>query len=177
MNKTVNKKQMTIVWHMEDCKISHKDKAVVSDMLAKLETRFGQESPVTVTTGAVHDYLGMTIDYSVKNKVKFYIFDYIEQVLSEVDPTLIHGPSLTPGTANLFKINNNGVKLTKKDADAFHCNVASLLFLSKRARPDIQTAVAFLCTRVKSTDVDDNIKHGKAMRYLPVTIFLPLIIR
>ena len=68
MNKMVNNKQMTIVWHVGDCKISHKDKVVVRDMLAKLETRFRQESPITVvTTGAVHDYFGMTIDYSVKN--------------------------------------------------------------------------------------------------------------
>ena len=98
-------------------------------MLAKVEKRFGQESPITVTTGAVHDYLGMTIDYSIKNKVKFCMFDYIEQVLSEVDPTLIHDPCLTPATANLFKINDNGVKLSKKDTDAFHRNVARLIFL------------------------------------------------
>ena len=34
-------------------------------------------------------------------------------------------------------------------ADMFHHNVAKLLFLCKRAQPDIQTSVAFLCTRVK----------------------------
>ena len=176
MNKMVNNKQMTIVWHVDDCKISHKSEAVVRNMLAKIEARFGQESPVSVTTGTVHDYLGMTIDYSIKNKVKFYMFDYIEQILSEVDPTLMTGSCRTPATANLFKINENGTKLSTKDADAFHRNVARLLFLSKRARPDIQTAVAFLCTRVQSPDVDDNNKLGRVMRYLRETIFLPLVI-
>ena len=57
------------------------------------------------------------------------MFDYIEQVLSEVDPALMHGPSLTPATAKLFKINGNGTKLSKKDVDAFQHNVARLLFL------------------------------------------------
>ena len=65
MNKMVNNKQITIVWDVDDCKINHKDEVVVQDMLAKLETWFGQESPVSVTIGAIHDYLGMTIDYSV----------------------------------------------------------------------------------------------------------------
>jgi hypothetical protein len=36
--------------------------------------------------------------------------------------------------------------LDKVQADMFHHNVAKLLFLCKRARPDKQTAVAFLCT-------------------------------
>ena len=107
-----------------------------------------------------------SIDYPVKDKVKFYMFGYIKQVLSEVDLTLMHGPSLTPATENLFKMNDNSIKLTKKDADAFHRNVARLFFLSKRARPDIQTAVAFLCTRVKSPDVDDIKKLGRVMQYL-----------
>ena len=135
-------------------------------MLAKLEAQFGQESSVSVTTGAIHDYLVMTINYSVQNKVKFYMFDYIKQVLTEVEPAMIHGPSLTPATANLFKINDNGTKLSKKDTDGFHRNVARLLFLS----------VAFLCTRVKSSDVDDNNKLCRVMRYLRETIFLPRVI-
>ena len=82
------------------------------------------------------------------------MFDYIEQVLSEVDPVLMYGSSLTPATPNLFKITDSSTKLTKKDADVFHQNMARLLFLSKRARPDIQTAVVVLCTRVHSPDVD-----------------------
>ena len=131
MSKIVNGKQLTIVWHVDDCKISHEDKAVVDDMIHKLEQRFGNESPITVTRGAVHDYLGMTIDYSTPKEVKFYMYDYIEQVLSEVDPTLMTGSSTSPATRNLFTINDEGIKLGKKDADAFHRNVTRLLFLSK----------------------------------------------
>jgi hypothetical protein len=37
----------------------------------------------------------------------------------------------------------------------FHQNVERLLFLSKWARPDLQTTVAFLCTRLKEPDEDD----------------------
>ena len=142
---------MTIVWHVDDCKISHKDKAVVSDTIRKLEECFGKESFITVTHGPVHDYLGMTIDYSTEGEVKFYMYDYIEQVLSKVDHSLMFDPSTSPATRNLFTINDEGIKLSKHDADSFHRNVARLLFLSKRARPDIQTAIAFLCNKGKIT--------------------------
>jgi hypothetical protein len=37
----------------------------------------------------------------------------------------------------------------------FHHTVAQLLFMCTRARRDIQTAVAFLTTRVKEPDEDD----------------------
>jgi hypothetical protein len=41
-----------------------------------------------------------------------------------------------------------------------------LLFAAKRARPDIQTAIAFLCTRVKAPDVDDYKKLSRVVKYL-----------
>ena len=47
-------------------------------------------------------------------------------------------------------------------------------FLCKRARPDIQTAIAFLCTRVKCPDEDDYKKLTRVMRYLRGTELLPL---
>jgi len=52
--------------------------------------------------------------------------------------------------------------------------VAKLLFLAKHARPDILTAMSFLCTRVKSPDTDDYGKLKCVMRYLRGTIMLPL---
>jgi hypothetical protein len=45
--------------------------------------------------------------------------------------------------------------LTLEKANLILTMVAKLLFLAKRARPDILTAVSFLCTRVKKPDVDD----------------------
>jgi hypothetical protein len=51
-----------------------------------------------------------------------------------------------------------------------------LLFLSKRARPDIQTAVAFLTTRVKSPDEDDYKKLARTMNYLRGTSKLSVVL-
>ena len=176
MNKIVNDSQLTIVWHVDDCKISHIDSSVVDALIKQLEDRFGKETPVTVTRGLVHDYLGMTIDYSVRGKVKFYMFDYIEQILEDVDPLIMKGTCITPAGRNLFHVDDKGQKLSRVDADQFHRKVAQLLFLSKRARPDLQTAVAFLCTRVQSPDIHDNKKLGRVMAHLRETIFLPLVL-
>ena len=73
-----------------------------------------------------------------------------------------------------FEVNPVPELLDDKTADMFHHNVAKLLFLCKRARPDIQTAVAFLCTRVKSPDMDDYKKLARVMRYLCGTSDLAL---
>jgi len=86
--------------------ISHVDEKVFTDMLKKLEKKFGKESSVTVTRGPVHDYLCMTIDYSVKGKENNYMFDYIEQILSEVDSSLMSGASATPAATHLFNVND-----------------------------------------------------------------------
>jgi len=55
--------------------------------------------------------------------------------------------------------------LDEDKAQLFHHLVAKLLYLSRRSRQDIQTAVAFLCTRVQSPDTDDYKKLAKDMKY------------
>ena len=50
------------------------------------------------------------------------------------------------------------------------------MFASKRARPDIQVCVAFLCTRVKSPNKQDYKKLGKVISYLKKNVHLPLVI-
>ena len=79
-NKMIMGSQLTIVFHVDDCKISHLKESVIEGLLEKLSNRFGNETPLSVTRGAAHDYLGLTIDYSVKGKLKFYMFDYIVSV-------------------------------------------------------------------------------------------------
>jgi hypothetical protein len=48
MNKMVKGKQSTILWHVDDLKISHVDGRVNEDMIEKLNDRCGKETPVTV---------------------------------------------------------------------------------------------------------------------------------
>jgi Reverse transcriptase (RNA-dependent DNA polymerase) len=138
-NKTINGKQCTILWHVDDLKISHADPGVVTDVIKQIEKEFGKEAPLTIMRGKTHDYLGMTLDYSIDGKVQIKMFDYIDNMLKEL-PADMDGESATPAPNHLFEVNSeNQVLLGKEKADMFHHNVAKLLFLCKRAtRPDIQ---------------------------------------
>ena len=173
-NKSIDGKQCTVLWHVDDLKISHIENDVVTDVISQLDDEFGKEAPITVTRGKVHDYLGMTIDYSKKGKVKITMMDYIQDLLKEL-PTEMKGEAATAAANHLFEVNGEDpVKLDEEIAVMFHHNVAKLLFLCKRARPDLQTAVAFLCTRVKDPDKDDYKKLTRLVKYLRGTASLPL---
>lgn len=166
MNKIIDGKQCTILWHVDDLKISHVDKAVNEEILRRLNLRYGKEAPLTVTRGKVHDYLGMTIDYSVEGKVMIKMLDYVLEILDEA-PVDMNGEAVTPAAEHLFTLNEvDPEKLDEPGSELYHRLVAKLLFLSKRSRPDIQTAVAFLTTRVRGPDTDDYKKLSRVIRYL-----------
>jgi hypothetical protein len=172
-NKTINGKQCTICWHVDDLKISHMSPNVVTSVIEQLDEAFGKEAPLTITRGKIHEYLGMTLDYSEAGKVKIYMVEYIMRMLENL-PEDMDGIAATPAAKHLFEVNENPDLLTEERAQFFHHNVAKLLFLCKRARPDTQTAVAFMSTRVKTPDQDDYKKLARTMRYLRSTVDLPL---
>ena len=67
-NKLINGSICTILWHVDDLKISHADPNVVSDVIEQLSTEFGSIAPLTVHRGQKHDYLGMELDFSTPKK-------------------------------------------------------------------------------------------------------------
>ena len=172
-NKMVSGSQLTITWHVDDLKISHVDKEVLEDLLKQLNGTFGKDEPLTVHRGKKHDYLGMWLDYSLDGKVQVQMFDYIDNMLEDL-PEDMHGTVNSPAADHLFAVSHTATKLTQEQSDMFHHNVAKLLFLCKRARPDIQTTVAFLTTRVMAPDEDDYKKLARVMRYLCGTKTMPL---
>jgi hypothetical protein len=175
-NKMINGKQCTIVWHVDDLKISHVESIEVTNVIEQLDSIFGNEAPLTIRRGKVHDYLGMTLDYATPGKVKVLMVDYIQKMIDDL-PADMDGTSVTAAPLHLFEVNGtNPVKLDEEQGVMFHHNVAKLLFLCKRARPDTQTAVAFLCTRVQAPDVDDYKKLARVMKYLRGTVNMPLVL-
>ena len=174
VNKMINGNQCTIGWHVDDIKLSHAENSVAEAVLAELEKEFGKEAPLTVTRGKVHEYLGMKIDFSQDGKVIFSMEENIEALLAEMPDDLKKGSATTPAANHLFTVNPQGVKLNEKKAENYHHLTAKLLYLCKQVRPDLQTAVSFLTTRVQSPDQDDYKKLGRCLRYLANTKSLPL---
>ena len=57
-------------------------------------------------------------------------------------------------------------------ANQFCCTVDQMLFLCNRERPDIETLVSFLATRVKEPDTDDWGKLRYGLMYLKGTMYM-----
>jgi Reverse transcriptase (RNA-dependent DNA polymerase) len=119
VNKTINGKQCTIIWHVDDLKLSHVEQQVVKDIAEKLNTKYGEKAPLLVHRGKIHDYLGMTIDYSEDGKVKFMMPDYVEGILDEA-PSEMDGTAVTPAGPSLFTVKADEIKLKNEEADVFH---------------------------------------------------------
>jgi hypothetical protein len=167
----VDGNQITIQFHVDDLKISHVNQSVINSVLDNLNNEFGtSKKPLAVTTGDVHDYLGITIDYSKKDKVKFTMYDYLEDVIAEM-PGDMKGTAPTPASDNLFSVDEESPPLNEKESDFFHRTTARLLFAAKRARPELQVAMAYLCTRVKCPNQSDYRKLTRVIRYLRLTGF------
>jgi len=182
-NKMVDGKQMTICYHVDDCKLSHVDTKANDHMIEwlrhKYESIFEDGSgKMTVSRGKVHQYLGMTLDYRVRGQVKISMFDYIKEILTAFDKADPKGGGVKSSAApeNLFRVDEDCEKLPPNKSVEFHNLVAKTLYATKRARPDTCTSIAFLTTRVRAPDKDDWTKLSHLMKYLRGTRKLPLIL-
>jgi hypothetical protein len=174
-NKTVNGKQFTITWHVDDLKLSHVDTNEVDKTIKWFKIIYGEDT--RVSQGKKHHYLGMDLDYSVPGEVKVTMVDYLKRVITEF-PEIISGGATSPAADRLFTVRpeEEGKPLKERRTIAFHHCVTQLLFASDRAMKDIQPAVAFLTTRVRNPDEDNWLKLKRLLKYIRSTIHLPLIL-
>jgi hypothetical protein len=191
-NKVIKGKQSTICFHVDDCKISHVSAKVNNDTIDWLrrdyESLFTDGSgEMKVARGKVHTYLGMTLDFTTAGVVSVSMINYIQDVIKEwedatsklddgFERVIKRQKIATAAPDDLFKINEDQVKLGKEKAKYFHRIVAMMLYVTKRARPDTALSIAFLTTRVREPDEDDWRKLGHLVYYLQRSIELPLIL-
>ena len=75
-NNIVDDAQLTVVWHVDDLKVSHVDAGVVTQMsvwLQKTHERLFDDGSgaMKLKRGKIHEYLGIQLDFSVAGQVKF----------------------------------------------------------------------------------------------------------
>jgi hypothetical protein len=125
-----------VLWHVDDLKISHKETKVV-DQFIEWATNKYEDAEITKlkpSRGKVHDYLGMTLDYSQKGVVKLCMKDYIRKMLDDFKyKSELKGIKRvsTPAAEHLFAVNPNGNKLDNDKKEEFHTMVAKALFYAK----------------------------------------------
>jgi hypothetical protein len=165
-NRIVRKKQHTVRFHVDDLKSSHVDPRVNDSFLKWLNSKYGNYGEVVATRGKVHEYLGMTFDFSEKGKVKVGMTDYMSAMVDDFPIKLMPSDTApTPAAEDLLTVGDSP-DLDKKQAEVFHTFVAKGLFACKRARPDIHTAIAYLCTRVRGPNQSDWTKLVRMLKYI-----------
>ena len=169
-NSMIDGKQCTIVWYVDDNKISHVDHNVVSNIIKKIEAKFGKMSQ---TRGKEHEFIGMNMKFTDDRKVKISMKKHVLKAINTFHDDITRDAA-TPATSYLFGVRESSSQLSEEKADNFHSMVAMLLFISRRCRLDIQTAVGFLTTRVSGPDQDDWNKLKRVLQYLRGTIDLVL---
>jgi hypothetical protein len=170
-NKLVDGKQMPVRWHVDDLMISHVNQDKILKFVKCIKDIYGDNLAKNV--GMTHDYLGMTFDYVFKREVQINTCKYLSTVVENF-PEEITGVSATSAADHLFKVREDGRKLSKEQAHVFHHTVYQLLFAANRACWDILMVVSFLTTRVQAPDEDDWGKLKRVLKYLKGTQYLNL---
>ena len=123
VNKMVNGQQMTVVWHIDNLKVSHVDATEVEKFVRQMVDTFGKDTPLTVSRGQVHDYLGLTLDFHTKGEVQINMEHYIDMMLQDA-PEEMKGTATTPATSHLFNVNNKDPQFLGAEKRKFSCTLS-----------------------------------------------------
>ena len=123
----VNGKQLTVIWHVDDLKISHADPEAVTQFIKKLKDQYRKEAPLTIQCGKVHDYIGMCLDFRTQGKEQVDMTKYVQEIV-DASPTDFAGEISTQAANHLFDVNESSQHLMEKDAVLFHHLVYTNVF-------------------------------------------------
>ena len=159
-NKTMNEVQLTVTLYVDDLMMTCASEELLDSAIAEVQSLF-QGS--TVHRGKLHSYLGMVFDFTTDGSVSVKMDGYVDDIIKEYGVT---GTAASPASTDLFDIDASSERLDTSMAEEFHSRVAKILYMAKRARQDLLTAIGFLATRVQQSTQQDRAKLDRALRYL-----------
>ena len=142
-NKMVGGKQFTVTWHVDDVKASHVSQKALDSFADWVQQLYGKYSAVKVTRGKEHDYLAMKLIYTDDKGMIVDMRKYLDDMFEEF-PVQLTGKTKSPANDNLFRVMPGASPLTKEKAVVFHSFVMKSMFMSKRARPNVQQVVSYV---------------------------------
>jgi hypothetical protein len=79
-NQTIEGKQMTMYFHVDDCKLSHRSPAVTDQIIEWLRSEYESifddgSGKASVSRGKIYKYLGMTLDYTICGQARITMID------------------------------------------------------------------------------------------------------
>ena len=119
-NKVINGKQCTIVWYVDDNKVSHVDPSVVTEVIDLMKSHFGD---LTVTRGKKHRFLGMNIEINEDKNIEIEMKDQLLEAVSmfkQADGSEVDEIVNTPARPRLRDVNSECTQLCSAKQEAFH---------------------------------------------------------
>jgi len=120
-NSQIKGKQCTVAWYVDDNKISHVDDTAVTDIIKKIEAKFGK---MTVTRGEHHVFLGMDITLNNNDgTVTILVKEYFKEAIADsgMDASKV---APMPAKKDLFTVDNGSEQLDISQ----HCRKITLRF-------------------------------------------------
>jgi Reverse transcriptase (RNA-dependent DNA polymerase) len=167
-NATIEGTQCTIVWYVDDTKISHAQPSVVDNVIAMLESHFGK---MTVSRGAKHELLGMHLHFLDDGTVTVHMPSYLQSTIDKSGHPITKSAPM-PAAASLLHIEASSPLLPHARARTFHSVVAKLIYAATRACSDILLALGFLCSCVSAPTAQDERKLFRLLAHLFGTLDL-----
>lgn len=171
INKIIQVEQCTIKWHVDNLKISHKYANVVTSIIKSLSAKYGITIPLLISRGKVHEYLGMTIEFTTKGKECITMYNQVDNIINNA-PGIYKTGSATAAPNNLYSMQSpceRNELLSDDEREDYHILTSRCLYVSKQGRHDLQTSIAFHCTRVWNPTQDDKKKLASTIRYMIAT--------
>jgi len=163
MRKIVGDKVYLLVIYVDDILVLADEHEI-----ERIRDAFVQEFQwIMMEVNSVHSYLGMQIiikdGYAIIEMANF-----IERML-ELSGEKNLRDFMSPAGKDILTVDETATALQETERKLFHTSVTKLLYLSKRSRPDILTAMGFLCTRVTKATAQDTLKLRRVLGYLKRT--------
>ena len=92
---------MTVIWHVDDLKISHVDEKEDTKFANWMKEIYGEK--LTIHREKIHDYLGMDMYWTKDGQVSISMIKYPCKILEDFLENITKS-SVTPAADYLFKI-------------------------------------------------------------------------
>jgi len=151
--------------------ISHVDSKVVIEVINNIDKKFGKMS---VTIGKDNAFLGMNIKFRDDGAFTILMKDCLEEPIEEFGENIV-GSTISPAQKGLFTVYSNSELLDESRSKRFQ-SITVKLYVSNRARVDLKLVIAFLCTRVSKSTIQDWAKLKRVLLYIKGTLDMPRIL-
>ena len=134
---------------------------VISDIIKKVKKYFVD---LSILRGNRCTFLGMNIE--IKDNI--ILVDMVKQLeeYTKMFGEYVNTPVSSSETKNLFEVREDSRQLSENKGKLLHLVVAKLLFIMKTSRPDLETAMSFLTTRVSKSGIENWENLRRILRFI-----------